>query len=476
MINAGTLKKFILGVPPRHAEAEFLPAALEIMETPASPAGRAVAATIILFFTVALSWACLGSVDVVAMAQGRIVPSGRTKTIQPFETGVVRAIHVKDGQAVKTGDVLIEIDPTINRAERDRLETELMVARLEAARLRAAAGTTEGSTPALVPPAGAPSAFVELQNAALASQVEEFAARISGLKEQIEQGEANRAAIQASIAKLTKTAPLARKRMEMRVTLAKRELGSKLHALMAEQEYVEQKEELQVQHGRLKEATRAVAALKDQRRQAQAEFRRRTMDDLTLAEQKVVSLRQQLAQSAKRLTLQTLTAPVDGTVQQLAVHTEGGVVTPAQPLLMVVPAGSPLEIEADISNRDIGFVYPGQEAAIKVDTFNFTKYGLLAGRVESVSQDAVTRGKPAAADGRSRATGAESDSSEPAGQELVYVARIQLDEAQMNIDGKLVNLTPGMAVTAEIKTGERRIIEYLLSPLARHSQQALRER
>jgi hemolysin D len=218
-----------------------------------------------------------------------------------------------------------------------------------------------------------------------------------------------------------------------------------------------------------------MAALKDQRRQAEAEFRRKALDDLTLAEQKVASLRQQLAQSAKRLKLQTLTAPVDGTVQQLAVHTEGGVVTPAQPLLMVVPAGSPLEIEANISNRDIGFVYPGQEAAIKVDTFNFTKYGLLSGRVEAVSRDAVTRSKPLI-EKSSPQSGAESESSEPAGQELVYVARIKLDQMQMNVDGKQVDLTPGMAVTTEIKTGRRRIIEYLLSPLARHGQQALRER
>jgi hemolysin D len=239
---------------------------------------------------------------------------------------------------------------------------------------------------------------------------------------------------------------------------------------------VEQKEEMQIQQGRLNEATQGVAALKDQRRQAEAEFRRKTLDDLALAEQKVASLRQQLAQSAKRLKLQTLTAPVDGTVQQLAVHTEGGVVTPAQPLLMVVPAGSPLEIEANISNRDIGFVSAGHEAAIKVDTFSFTKYGLLSGRVDAVSQDAVMRSKPIVEGNSRNQAGAESDSSEPKGQELVYVARIKLDQSHMLVDGKEVNLTPGMAVTAEIKTGHRQIIEYLLSPLARHSQQALRER
>jgi hemolysin D len=237
-----------------------------------------------------------------------------------------------------------------------------------------------------------------------------------------------------------------------------------------------QKKELQVQQGRQAEAAEAIAALKEQRRQAEAEFRHKTLSDLAMTEQKLASLQEQLVQAGQRLKLQTLTAPVDGTVQQLAIHTEGGVVTPAQALLIIVPTGSPLEIEASVSNRDIGFVYPGQEAAVKVDTFSFTKYGLLSGRVDSVSQDAVMRSKPLDDGRKNRQTGAESDSSEPKGQEFVYVARVKLDQTHMLVDGKQVNLTPGMAVTAEIKTGERRIIEYLLSPLARHSQQALRER
>jgi len=169
-----------------------------------------------------------------------------------------------------------------------------------------------------------------------------------------------------------------------------------------------------------------------------------------------------------------LTAPVDGTIQQVSVHTVGGVVTPAQQLMVVVPADSPLEIEAMVSNRDIGFVHLGQAAQVKIDTFNFTRYGLLHGKVTSISRDAIARDRPA--DKSSTAAGAASDSSEPQGQELVYAARIALDNTKMNIDGKLVSLSPGMAVTAEIKTGSRRVIEYLLSPLLRYRQESLRER
>ena len=170
-----------------------------------------------------------------------------------------------------------------------------------------------------------------------------------------------------------------------------------------------------------------------------------------------------------------LTSPVDGVVQQLAVHTVGGVVTPAQALLVVVPSDSPLEIEATVSNRDIGFVHNGQQAEIKVDTFNFTRYGLLQGKVLGVSRDSVTRDKPQNKTNQT-VQGAEATSSEPPGQELSYVARISLNRVQMQVENGLVDLLPGMAVTAEIKTGSRRIISYLLSPLLRYGQESMRER
>src|SRR5262249_46794647 len=160
-----------------------------------------------------------------------------------------------------------------------------------------------------------------------------------------------------------------------------------------------------------------------------------------------------------------------GMVQQLVVHTIGGVVTPAQALMVVVPAGSPLEIEAMIQNKDVGFVHDGDDAELKVDTFNFTKYGLLHGKVLNGSGDSIQRDKsPAAAQqsSGSKTSGSQDRSSEPAGQELVYSARVSLDRTRMQIDDRMVDLAPGMAVTVEIKTGQRRIIEYLLSPLLRY--------
>jgi hemolysin D len=206
-----------------------------------------------------------------------------------------------------------------------------------------------------------------------------------------------------------------------------------------------------------------------------AEYRRTLSDDLAKAEQKANGLAQDLIKAEQRTKLQQLTAPVDGIVQQLAVHTVGGVVTPAQSLLLIVPSDSRLEIEAMVSNRDIGFVHAGQEAEIKIDTFNFTRYGLLHGEVLSVSPDAIIRDRPQDRSG-DRSQGSQNDTSEPNGQELSYSARISLDRAQMQIDDRMVNLAPGMAVTVEVKTGARMILSYLLSPLLRYQQESLRER
>jgi HlyD family secretion protein len=206
-----------------------------------------------------------------------------------------------------------------------------------------------------------------------------------------------------------------------------------------------------------------------------AEYGHGVLKDLTDAEQKVAEQTEDLVKADQKVEEQVLRAPVDGTVQQLAVHTIGGVVTPAQQLMMIVPLDSRLEVEAMVSNRDVGFVHPGEPAEVKVDTFNFTRYGLLHGQVVSVSQDSIIRDKPAENSGDAK-HGGLAETSGPEGQELLYAARISLDRTQMKIEDKLVNLSDGMAVTAEIKTGRRRVIEYLLSPLPRYKQESLRER
>ena len=457
----------------RREELAFLPAALEIVETPPSPVGRAIGSVIIFLFCVALIWAWWGTIDIVASATGKILPSSRVKVIQPFETAVVRSIRVQDGQTVKAGDVLIELDPTANEAERDHQRNDLLAEQLNIARLRAA--LSDDPAVDFVPPAGADSELVSTQRQLLLNQVTEHRAKITALLRQQSQKEAEHATTTATIHKLETIIPVIQSRVDIRKSLVEKELGSKLSYFEVFQLLVEQQQELSVQTSHLRETEAAIAAICETRGQAAAEYRHTISDDLAKAEQKANGLAQDLIKAEQRTRLQSLTAPVDGVVQQLAVHTVGGVVTPAQQLLVVVPSDSRLEIEAMVPNSDIGFVHSGQQAEIKVDTFNFTRYGLLHGEVLSVSQDAVIRDRPQDRPG-DRALGSVNETSEPKGQELNYSARISLDRTQIRIDDRMVNLSPGMAVTVEIKTGSRTILSYLLSPLRRYRQETLRER
>jgi hemolysin D len=470
-----TVIPFRNGKGRRAEEVAFLPAALEITETPPSPIGRAIAVALMLLVCAALAWSAWGTIDIVASATGKVVSSGRSKVVQPFETGVVRAIHVQDGQSVKSGDLLIELDPTVNAAERDRLHDDLMAERLNVARLRAALAGGEGVSADLVVPEDADPMLVATQRQLLANQVSENRAKLAALARQEAQKEAEHQTIAATIHKLDALLPVTQQRVEIRKTLMEKEIGSKLTYYETLQLQIEQQEELRVQSSRLKEAEAAVAAIRETRIQALAEYRKSLSDELAKSEQKANGVARDLIKAQQRTRLQQLTSPVDGVVQQLAVHTVGGVVTPAQSLLVIVPTDTRLEIEAMISNRDIGFVEAGQGAAIKIDTFNFTRYGLLAGRVLSVSQDAIIRDRPQER-GSDRALGTPRDSSEPSGQELSYSARISLDRNQMQVDDRLVNLSPGMAVTVEIRTGSRTILSYLLSPLQRYRHEIMRER
>jgi hemolysin D len=452
----------------------FLPAALEIVETPASPTRRAAAYAIMALVSIALAWACLGHVDIIASAKGKIIPSGRTKIIQPFETGVVRAIRVQDGQTVRAGEPMIELDPTMNEADGKHLASDLMAAKLDVARLQATLAEDDALT-AFKPPEDASADMVAVQRKLLIDQIGEQRAKLAVLDRQRQQKEAERETIGATLDKLSASLPVMEERLNIRKTLYEHTTGSKASYLELRQSFVEEQQELNVQKHRYQESSAALATIAEQQVQAIEEYRRTRLSELAEAERKARGLYEDLLKAQHRTALQILTAPVDGTVQQLAVHTVGGVVKPAQTLLVLVPLDSQLEIQAMVLNRDIGFVYAGQEAEVKVDAFNFNRYGLIHGKVISLSPDAITREKLSGKHESTRQT-PEEDTSEPNDQELVYAARISLERSQMQVEDKLVDLAPGMAVTVEIKTGSRRIISYLLSPLLRYKQETLRER
>ncbi len=465
----------------RASETEFLPAALEIIERPPSPVGRATGATLIALFLTGLVWSVVGHVDIIATAVGKVAPSGKVKVIQPLESGVVRSIAVADGDRVRVGDVLVTLDPVQATADRDRLSRDLLTARLDSARLVALKQAIETGRPPdtyFVAPAGASALDIDRTRAAMVAQAAGQAAKTASLVQQIAQKAAEAETVAATIAKLQDAAPLLQQQTEIREKAMGIQYGNRISYLDAAQRLSEAKHELVVQQKHLGEIAAARQALDQQKTQAQADYQRDILTDLAKAEQLASQHAQDLIKAEQKLALTRLTAPIDGVVQQLAIHTVGGVVTPAQPLLVLVPEDQPLVVEAMVQNRDVGFVHEGQEVEVKVDTFTFTRYGLLHGIVESVSRDAVNEEQRRSGDETGGRGGQRADGTASAqGQGgSVYNARIRLDKTDMMVDGRLQPLGPGMSVIAEIKTGRRRVIDYLLSPLGEYAHDGLRER
>lgn len=452
-------------------ELAFLPAALEIIETPASPAGRLVAATIATAVLFALGWACIGQVDVIANASGRIVPVGKSKIVQPMEIGIVKSIDVAEGDHVRAGDLLIELDPTQSTADRDKYAHDLLQARLDLARLQGLRVTLNSNTDAelVAPPENAPPTELDAARAAMRAEAGEQTAKLASLDQQVAEKAAEIEETSASIAKVRATLPLVREQAEIRLKLKKMEYGNKIAYLEAQQAYLEQQNELIILARHSDQAQAQKLALERQREQTAAEYEKKLLDELAKARQQVSELDAEVTKVQQKLTLQTLRAPIDGTVQQLSVHTIGGVVTPAQPLLTIVPDTGGLMVEAMVDNHDVGFVHEGQKAEVKIDTFNFTRYGLVDGKVSTLSRDAVT--EPADNKDRSSDTKNVGTPSEPS-----YVAHVALSRDWMETEAGRVPLGPGMAVNVEIHTGRRVVIDYLLSPLARHVEESFGER
>ena len=451
---------------------EFLPAALEVLETPPSPTGRLLAILIGVFFTLAVAWSFLGKVDVIATAPGRLLPSGNTKTIQPLDPGVVKAIDVQDGDHVRAGQLLIALDPTAVGADRDRLSRDLIQARLDVARLTALAPVAEGrgAPGPLTAVEGASPDDMAQARAALRAELDGQAAKVAGLTQQISEKRAEAGEVEATIAKTNASLPMLAEKSRLHETLRQQGYGTSFAALDAQQQLSESRRDLEVLSQRLAQARASAEALSRQRSQAVSEFAAGVLDQLEKAREKENSLSQDFIKARQKSTASEIRAPIDGVVEELAVHTVGGVVTPAERLMIIVPDNQRLTVEAQLANRDVGFVHAGQDVAIKVETFTFTRYGLVHGKVIDVSRDAVAQAT------RQAEEPTVQQSQTAAAASPTYLARISVDKTSMMVEGRRESLMPGMAVTAEVKTGRRTIIDYLLSPLARKTNEAMHER
>ncbi|MFN5348584.1 MAG: HlyD family type I secretion periplasmic adaptor subunit [Polaromonas sp.] len=432
--------------------AIFSTAAIALRQQPPSRIARMVSITICVMAALSIAYATLASMDIVVTAQGRVITSGKSKVIQPLEAGVIKAIAVKDGQTVKAGDLLVELDATATQADRDRLQREFWEAQADVLRLEA---LLSGKA-ALAPAAGLPATMLINQQSVLSSRRTEQDSRMAALDADIAKRTADRDAITANIKQLSNSLPLVRKKHEMREELATTGHIAETGVIETRLELLNMEKELAVLGNRLNESVASLNASVQQHKQAQAEFRARASAELVDAMRKNDSVKQELVKASQRRDLTVLHSPIDGVVQQLAVTTVGGVVTQAQALMTIVPFSAALEVETQVMNRDVGYLKVGQRVINKVETFDFTRFGYIEGTVQWVGTDAVNDQKLGP----------------------VYPVRILLKAGQTPhvVNGLRGAVTAGMSVTSDIRTGERRMIEYFISPMMRYQQEALRER
>jgi hemolysin D len=448
-------------------ELEFLPAALELQESPPSPVGRFTMWTAIALIVIAIVWSIFGRVEIVAVATGKFIPSGQVKLIQAANIGRVKAIHVNDGDSVRAGQALIELDPTLAEADRQRLESDWVASSLELARWRAfsswlANGKVGSVSAASVDTSaiGAGSRIivnessVALQSSLLEQSIAQQRSKIAGIDQTLVRRRAEAESTRQALEKLKQTLPLVTQRADSLKKLSDQNLVARNSYLEVEQQRIEALQDLAAQESNLTSTAAAINELIEQRQLTLADTRRDAFEKIEELEKQSRSQRQELIKASDIADDQVLASPVDGVVQQLKVHTIGGVVTAADPLLVVVPRDQTLEVEARVLNKDIGFVRAGQPVTVKVESFPFTRYGVLRGTVSSVSRDAIADEKLG----------------------LYYLARVRVPKGHMTIDGVDVQLSPGMTVTAEVTTGTRRLIEYLLSPVMQHVEESGRER
>jgi len=442
-------------------QRQFLPLALEIQETPPSPMGRWLAWCLMALFTIGILWACFGKVDIVVTAPGRIIPSGHVKIIQPLETGTVKQIHVKDGDKVQAGQPLISLDPTYAEADNLRINQQIMDLSMQAVWRQALetwlASNRTSEKLVNLPELAGHSKYEDKQQKAQQlynQQRDEISARVQSFEKERDAAIAEQSMAKAELARTEQSLPILTERVAAYKYLHDKQYGAKVQYLQILQQQVEMEKSIPVLKSRQRQLEETVASYESKIDTLLLEQRKNNLLELERLTNDIASLQQDAIKSSQRQKQQILTAPVNGTVQQLAIHTVGGVVTPAQELMKVVPEQAIVEVEALIQNKDIGFIHNGQEAEVKVDTFNFTKYGVIDAEVTSISQDAIA--------------------DENLG--WVFQMRVQLSKDEISVENKSVRLSPGMSVTAEIKTGNRRLIEFFLSPLLRYKQESVRER
>lgn len=431
---------------------EFLPAALEILERPPSPLGRILAIAIGSFFLLLIFWSTFGKVDVIVTGQGKIIPSGQVKTIQPFESGVVTAINVVDGQHVEKGQVLVELDPTDTSANVQNLKSQLHTALLDNAVAKA-----------LI--AGTPYDLAFYQEDLSESQILEAQSQVEAMynsyQSSLRELDAQEIRLQSELStnavnmqKMSELIPILEKRTKNSGTLLSQDRVRSDDRLALAQQLVETSAQIDALEQTNNQIIATIEQVKATREKAMADFESQQLTRIRETRSNIDELQFKLSAESQRDEYRKLIAPVSGFVDQLTVHTLGGVVQPGEVVMNIVPDLEKKEIEAYVLNKDIGFIEVGDPVEIKLEAFPFTRYGVLDGRLTKISNDAVAQ----------------------EGLGLVYKVNALIETNQKAIEESGIVVGAGMNTTIEIQSDRRRVISYFISPVLRYKDEAIRER
>ena len=423
-------------------DKEFLPPAVEILETPPSPMGRMLVWAVLILFVLILLWSFIGEIDEVVVARGKVIPIGYTKVLQAEDKGIVKRILVQEGQQVKEGDLLMELDRTMSESDLNALKKEISYYDINIRRIMA-----ELSDKPFLAEAGAGSGY---DSKDLIQQMSLYQSRQSEKRAKLEFYDA-----QIRQKEYRQLLTIAREREENLGKIVEEGAISKFAYLEYKGKRIELEQNVSMNISQLSAAQADASAAYQQKAQYLAEWNRQLQEELINCRKQYNTLTESQRKAELKNKLIEIKSPVDGAVHRLDIHTVGAVVTAAQALMEVVPKGTPVEVEAWMENKDVGFVYPDMPVEIKIDTFNFQKFGTLKGKVREISPDAI-----------------EDKERGP-----LYRVMVSLEEEKLHTtDNRELQVYPGMAVSAEIKTRKKRIIDFFLEPFQTYKNEALRER
>ncbi len=438
----------------KEKETEFLPAILEVTETPPSPTGRLVMWSILALLVVALLWSFLGHINEVAVASGKVIPSGQAKTIQVKNKGIIKEIRVKEGQEVKEGDVLVLLDPTSTGADVESLRKRAAYYKMDIARLEAELSGAPFNPPA-DPDLEAHDRAAEM--ALYQSRTNDYQTQRKAAQDVVVQKRSALDAAQSQHEKYAGGLVIARDKESRLEDLISQNAVSEFQLLEQRAQRIEYEKNAQASLDSINTTMAEIAEAEQKLANVDALYHKDIMTSLVDARKEYYSVQEAIKKADEDARMATITAPCDGRVYNLSVHTVGGIVTDAQPLMMVVPDDVSLEFEVYADNKDIGFIKEGQSAEVKVGTFNFQKFGIVEAEVMEISADSV------------------DDIKDPE-RNKKFRLLLKPTKYDLNIYGEKAELSPGMEVKAEIKIKEKRIIDFFLDPFRRYKSEALRER